>query len=207
MIKKPNPSVLIVVAHPDDEILWCGGTILSHPEWACFVVSVCRGGDVDRSRRFYEVLALLHVKGAMADLNDDPQQSPLNLDELKKTILSLVPDKPFDLILTHHPKGEYTRHLRHEEVSKAVVHLWNTEQISSPELWTFAFEDGTRAFYPGPMENADILVNLETQVWDQKYQLLTQTYGFGTESWEAMACPKSEAFFKYQKNPLPENHF
>ena len=45
-------SVAVIVAHPDDETLWAGGTILSHPEWKWFIVSLCRGNDQDRSVRF-----------------------------------------------------------------------------------------------------------------------------------------------------------
>ena len=28
--------VAVVVAHPDDETLWAGGLLLSHPEWSPF---------------------------------------------------------------------------------------------------------------------------------------------------------------------------
>ena len=45
-------SVLIIVAHPDDETLWAGGTILSHPEWSVFVISLCRASDTDRAPKF-----------------------------------------------------------------------------------------------------------------------------------------------------------
>jgi LmbE family N-acetylglucosaminyl deacetylase len=32
-------NVAIIVAHPDDETLWAGGTILNHPSWKCFIIS------------------------------------------------------------------------------------------------------------------------------------------------------------------------
>ena len=199
MPNKPIENVLIVVAHPDDETLWAGGTILSHPEWKYFVISVCRGGDEERSIRFFNALKILHAEGAMADMDDSPKQDPLDKSELESTILSLVPAQSFDLIITHNPHGEYTRHIRHEEVSKAVFELWFANQIQAPALWTFAYKDGGEVFYPKPMENANHHVMLTDEIWDQKYRLLTETYGFEEGSWEAKTCPKSEAFAQYKK--------
>ena len=43
---------------------------------------------------------------------------------MRETVLSIVHAVPYDLILTHGPRGEYTRHRRHEETCRAVVGLW-----------------------------------------------------------------------------------
>jgi LmbE family N-acetylglucosaminyl deacetylase len=52
MDKKPPKAVAVIVAHPDDETLWAGGTILSHPSWQWFIVCLCRGSDKDRAPKF-----------------------------------------------------------------------------------------------------------------------------------------------------------
>ena len=39
----PQRSILVFVAHPDDQTLWCGGTILMHPEDAWLVACLSRG--------------------------------------------------------------------------------------------------------------------------------------------------------------------
>ena len=70
-------SVAVIVAHPDDETLWAGGTILSHPEWKWFIVCLCRGNDEDRSFRFKKALKILKSEGIMGDLDDGPEQKPL----------------------------------------------------------------------------------------------------------------------------------
>ena len=115
MTQLSTKKVALIVAHPDDETLWAGGTILCHPTWDCFIVCLCRASDKKRAPRFYKALKVLRSTGAMGDLDDGPEQKPLEEAVLQRTILQLLPPKHFDLLLSHSPKGEYTRHLRHEE--------------------------------------------------------------------------------------------
>jgi len=198
MNSKDSKSVLVVVAHPDDETLWAGGTILSHPTNKWFILCLCRASDKDRSVKFYNTLKIIKAEGIMGDLDDGPTQEPLNETELEKYILDLLPATHFDLIITHSAKGEYTRHLRHEEVNRAVEILWNAGEISAKELWTFAYEDGNKAYFPRAIENADIYEKLPEQTWLAKYSIITETYGFDKHSWEAETTPKGEAFWQFK---------
>lgn len=190
-------KVAVIVAHPDDETLWVGGTMMSHPDWDCFIVSLCRGKDEDRAPRFYNVLKTLKAKGTMGNLDDGPEQTPISNKEIKKFILELLPKHHFDLVITHHPAGEYTRHLRHEEVGKAVIDLWNDGIISIDTLWLFAYEDGRKTYFPRPVEKADVFIALANDLWLKKYDLITKTYGFEVASWEAQTTPKAEAFWAF----------
>ena len=192
-------SVLIIVAHPDDETLWTGGTILNNPSWDCFIMSLCRKDDEDRAPKFYTVLQTLKAKGIMGNLDDGPEQTPLNNDEIQQIIKNLLPKTDFDLIITHNLMGEYTRHLRHEEVSKAVMRLWLEDKITADALWTFAYEDGNKAYLPEAVKEAHIYNVLSESIWLQKYDLMTKTYGFKKDSWEARTTPKAEAFWMFRK--------
>jgi len=193
-------TVAVIVAHPDDETLWAGGTILRHPNWKCFIVCVCRGSDTDRAIRFKEMLKLVGAEGAMGDLDDGPEQNPLDSLDLEKTIQALLPPISYDLLITHHVTGEYTSHLRHEEVNKAVINLWHRGDLKSQELWTFAYNDSNKAHLPKAIKSAPIFWTLPPSIWQKKYSLITKTYGFEKDSWEAKASPRSEAFWQY-KNP------
>jgi len=116
--------------------------ILCHPAWRWFIISLCRGSDSNRAPKFYNALKILKSEGIMGDLDDGPEQRPLNNSDVERSILNLLPAKHFDLIISHNPSGEYTRHIRHEETAKAVIELWHTGKILTAELWTFAYEDG-----------------------------------------------------------------
>jgi len=195
-------SVAIIVAHPDDETLWAGGTILSHPTWKCFVVCLSRASDKDRAPRFYKALKELKSEGIMGDLDDGPEQHLLNENEIESAILKLLPNSHFDLIITHNSNGEYTRHRRHEEVSKAVVNLWNAGKISANELWTFAYEDGNAKYFPKAVKNATIFKIIPEEIWQRKYNIMSVTYGFGKNSWELETTPLSEAFWQFKNNEI-----
>jgi hypothetical protein len=40
---------------------------------------------------------------------------------------------------------------------------------------------------------------LSESIWLKKYDLMTQTYGFKKDSWEALTTPKSEGFWVFYK--------
>lgn len=197
MDTKKSKAVAVIVAHPDDETLWAGGTILSHPSWQWFIVCLCRRSDKERERKFSETLHILGSKGIMGDMDDGPEQNPLDENELEDAILRLLPSIHFDLIISHNPNGEYTRHLRHEEISKAVIKLWHAARISANELWTFAYEDNDKKYYPRPIEKATFYHRLTKQIWLKKYNIITKTYGFEKNSFEAETTPRAESFWQF----------
>lgn len=190
-------KVAVIVAHPDDETLWTGGTLLDHPEWDIFIFCLCRKYDSDRATKFEKVLDLFNAKGAMADLDDGPSQTPQDLNQISHLVLKTLPSNSWNIVITHSPAGEYTRHLRHEEIGKAVINLWLTGQLSNNELLTFAYEDGNKTYFPKAIKKADLYFNLSTRLWEQKYNIITEIYGFGQDSWEAKTTPKDEAFWRF----------
>jgi len=189
-------QVGVMVAHPDDEVLWAGGTLLLHPHWRCRIATLCRGGDPDRAPKFHRVQAALRAEGAMADLDDGPAQRPLPDALLRQTILALLGGRDYDLLLTHSPRGEYTRHRRHEETGRTVMALWAAGALRARALWLFAYADGGRAYLPRAIAGAHRATALPPAVWAEKYRLIHELYGFAADSWEARATPRVEAFWQ-----------
>jgi hypothetical protein len=136
----------------------------------------------------------LQAEGDMADLDDGPDQVPLPIALVEATIVRLLADVHFDLLLTHGPEGEYTRHRRHEECSRAVVALWQSGSINTKRLWIFAYEDGGRTYLPRLRVNADRRDLLPEGIWIEKRRIMTGVYGYGEDSWETMCTPKEEGF-------------
>jgi len=137
----------------------------------------------------------LGAVGEMADLDDEPDQVPLPVEQVQKTIVRLLAGISYSLILTHGPMGEYTRHRRHEECCQSVVELWRSGSIATNRLWLFAYEDGGHAYLPRVRNDTDRRDVLTENIWLEKRRLITDVYGYAPESWEARATPREEGFW------------
>ena len=80
-----SKKVALIVAHPGDEALWAGGTILSHPSWDWFIVSLSRGGERDHTQKFLQALQQLGANGVIGDLDTGDDQKALNETDVKQT--------------------------------------------------------------------------------------------------------------------------
>lgn len=192
-----SKKVALIVAHPCDETLWAGGTILSHPSWDWFIVCLCSKGEPDRVLKYKEALQLLRAEGVIGDLDGRSDQKPLNDTEVEQTIKNLLPAHYFDLIISHHPIGEPTSNIWHEAIGKAVIKLWHSEEISAAEFWAFAYEDENKTYLPKPIETAKIRKVLSKRIWSKKMSIITGTYGFDQSSFEAKTTASAESFWTY----------
>ncbi|MCM2285184.1 MAG: PIG-L family deacetylase [Desulfobacula sp.] len=192
-------KIAVIVAHPDDETLWAGGMILMNPQCNWTIICLSRKNDPDRAPKFFEALTLYGATGAMGNLDDGPEQKPLPQKETETAIQGLLPPIHYDLIMTHSPAGEYTRHKRHEETGRAVFYLWEQNIIDASELWFFAYQDHDKSLYPQAMPDADRIIELPEPVLSGKYGMITRTYRFSKDSFEAMTTPGKEAFRCFKK--------
>jgi hypothetical protein len=141
MIRSTIKNVAVIVAPSYVEALWAGGTMLSPPSWNCFVVCLKPKNDTDRASKFHKALQVFKSRGIMGDLDDGPALNPLADKEVQRIILELLPNQHFDLFISHSPSCEYTRHIWHQEVGRAVIKLRHSGKISTTELWSFAYTE------------------------------------------------------------------
>ena len=171
-----------------------------HPAARWTIITLCRKSDRDRNPKFFSAVNRLGaVDSVMGDMDDGPEQRAIPEAEVERNLLSLLPVHHFDLVVTHSPFGEYTRHRRHEEASRAVQSLWRSGRIRASMLWFFAFEDGGGRYPPRAVESAHLLVHLDEDVYREKLRLITDVYGFARDSFEARAASDREAFWCFER--------
>ncbi|MFH1425693.1 MAG: PIG-L family deacetylase [archaeon] len=189
---------LVVVAHPDDETIWMGGTILKNLNWNWTILSLCRRDDPDRASKFRKVCEVYGAKGTISNLNDELLE-PLPVKKVAEKIRENLPSKKFDYIFTHGKNGEYG-HQRHKEVHDAVSYLFSKKELVAKKVYFFSYIYGSVKWknsdlkIPVSNPNPDWRVFLDDDVLQRKIKIVTNVYGFGPESFEALACASREAF-------------
>ena len=187
----------IIVAHPDDEIIWCGGTILQNPGWDWTVLSLCRGEDPDRYPKFRAVCESLDVAGCIFDVDDGNPLKAINVPrEIGRRIRDILSEMDWDLILTHGPNGEYG-HPRHIEVHNEVLRLVELGVLRCDELWTFAYHCDPGTGECLALADADALVTLTPAELAEKRRIVQEQYGYARDSFEVRACISTEAFHRH----------
>jgi LmbE family N-acetylglucosaminyl deacetylase len=123
---------LLIVAHPDDEILWGGSNLLSQSGW--FVICSTHLNDPVRSREFFSTMSYCNVtRYIMFDVKDEYTEDPLVADKLYDgsifdNFLKKLATKSWKLVLSHSEKGEYG-HEHHRKVHRMVKKYFHSAKF------------------------------------------------------------------------------
>ena len=111
---------LMVVAHPDDELLWGGAHI---KDGNYYVVCVTCGVDEKREIEFINVMNKTHNKfislGYVDKTNNKRDDWSKYYNDIENDIKKIIDKYDWDMVVTHNPDGEYG-HIHHMLVSKMV---------------------------------------------------------------------------------------
>ena len=128
----------ICTLHPDDELIWMGGTLMQNKEnWKTTIISLCRADDKDRNPKFHKACKILGVKCYMEDIDDEKLSKILSQEYIKK--ISKYSTKDYDHIFTHNANGEYG-HIRHKEIHKAVKEMLKRGTLKSKKVFFFSYK-------------------------------------------------------------------
>lgn len=139
-------NYLIVVAHPDDEVLGTGATI--HKLSAENTISVCIMSSDARARAFRPEDSELHadmsaaaeflgISGRYEGTFPNIEMNTVPHLELVKFIEAAIVDSQPDIIITHHPADSNNDHLHTSIACQAAFRLFQRRpEIKAPlELW------------------------------------------------------------------------
>ena len=103
----------IVMAHPDDETIWTGGTLLTHKDWRWKLYVVTHNEDDDRGKELIKAIGQFRNQGVsnleyeFFEVMPDVQEYE-NLDKTKiYDKLDNLDLSGFNVIFTHNIDGEY----------------------------------------------------------------------------------------------------
>ena len=97
---------LMIIAHPDDELLWGYRYIYNCPnEWK--IICLTNAKNIKRINEFYKVLTLMNINN-FEIWNHEDSLIGYNINkECQNNIIKELKNNNYELILTHNSYGEY----------------------------------------------------------------------------------------------------
>lgn len=106
-------TILVVVAHPDDESLGAGGTIKKHTEQGIQVDVLCMTGNEERNAEMKQACGILGVKNLYLSERDD---FAIAMDLTNEVVGAILKSRP-QIVITHF-SGDYNRN--HQQCARIV---------------------------------------------------------------------------------------
>jgi LmbE family N-acetylglucosaminyl deacetylase len=189
-------EILVITAHPDDETIWAGGTLLKS-SFKKTIICLCRKNDKDRFPKFNKACEILHATGYISDLDDfeNGYYKEISDEDIINRILSITKNKKYDYLFTHGKNGEYG-HIRHREIHKTVKEMLNKKLLLVKKVFFFSYSPKKNNFqgYARYNSNADKLIKLNSNQLLMKKKIIKDIYGYSEGGFEEKSSDKIEAF-------------
>ena len=153
-------KALLIVAHPDDETIFCGGTMITYPEWEWTVISMT---NYDRSYEFKEAIESFKRLGVniisykILGQKDIPQNRKATKEE-RLAWIETIKAQNFspDITFTHNEMGEYG-HSAHILLNELVY------ELSLNNVWEFIYPKSSQSYKKNVNE-----VHLNKKILEEK---------------------------------------
>ncbi|PEB19920.1 PIG-L family deacetylase [Bacillus toyonensis] len=115
---------LMIVAHPDDEFIFGGATLIKEPGWK--VICLTNGDSPIRANEFYTAMKIIDASCEIWDY-PDRYDGGFNKSQLLKDLSKVFQKYSFNCIVKHNLQGEYG-HSQHKSLSK-ILHEQNYDNL------------------------------------------------------------------------------
>ena len=187
---------LAVVAHPDDETIWLGGTILLNPKvrWTIFCLS--RKSDQDRRPKFERVCARYGAEAIISDLDDCGRLSLKRSIPVIKRLLTLkLKNRRFAYCFTHGENGEYG-HLRHIGIHQALKAWDPRRRLKCSRIFAFNYQKAPKGRRPSMVmaKDSDYFLKLSPKIFAEKKAIQSLMHGYPYNGIDNSLCTRTEGF-------------
>lgn len=186
-----NVNILLLVAHPDDETIFCGGTMLIYPNCKWTVVSIT---DLGRSFAFKKAIESFKELGvnivSYKTLAQENIKQGARLPDLAKEKIvweKVVREQNFspDITITHNEAGEYG-HGAHKLLSVVADNLFSN-------IWKFIYPKVEQPYKQKVKE-----VELNNEILKRKTKVFKDSYPTEQYLWTKF---KTLMDYEFRKGP------
>jgi hypothetical protein len=178
-----NPNAIVLTAHPDDETIFCGGTMLYYPSWSWTVVCVTMQLGTPRPQEFQHAMDMYKSYGvniiSSLTLEQRDEGQELSTEEVQtwKTLINGSNQSP-DIVFTHNQEGEYG-HPHHKSLNRISHELF-------PNIWEFICP-GAVNVAPQPFKDKNNVVPLSVDILNKKTEIFNRSYTTQLACWKALS--------------------
>lgn len=192
---KSGDKAIVITAHPDDETIWMGGTILTNKNIDWTIFSLCRYSDDDRRPKFKKVCSYYNAKCIMTDLEDEGKITfEEGIEDAKNYIKESLKGKKFNYIFTHGKNGEYG-HDAHKQVNIAVNDLILSGDINAEYLFNFNYDkDPENEYKVIAKVNSNYIKKLDSNIFQEKKRITSEMHGYPMDGIDVGYSTNPEAF-------------
>lgn len=184
-----KPKILVVVAHPDDETIFMGGTILTYPFSVWRVLCATYGKKSARAQEALRAIRYYRSSGIDIEIDfldhDDKHKTPNGgIDHSKLTSQLLTYRSWPDIVITHNEEGDYGNNA-HIVINRIVKHIF-------PNAWEIICDDPD--LFPVIQYRTVWKVELSAAVQERKREIFLECYPSQQLLWNRTAYLVDWAF-------------